>query len=98
MEIKDIPSKEILLLDALIGIIKQYMPSYGTSTYAHQSMKSGEDASDVLMHYGISDDDGHSIVFDESKVDQITNLAYKIHRSEVAVLMAGIQSKQHQEP
>lgn len=80
---KKITEKDLVFLDALIGVIEQYMDSreckedfkvYGGATmkaphkgvvYEHRNMSTGEAALDVLMEYGLADDDGYSIVPNE---------------------------------
>ncbi len=75
-------NEEILeLLDALTGMIEQYMPSREVESpyeffintvsvpenkvFEHACMTAGERASDVLMKYGLAYDDGYSIVPNE---------------------------------
>lgn len=85
-ELRAIPKRELLLIDALLGVIMQYMPEEKTSLdadenaneYKHACMKAGEDAVEELERYGVAHDDGWSIVLDLKKVDIIADIANEL--------------------
>lgn len=67
-----------LLLDVIVGLMQQYMP-HDENHYHHQCMSAGEHAADALIHYGLADDNGYSIVLDEEKVECLRECVVGIH-------------------
>ena len=62
MIMKEITKENVEILDALCGVIMQYMPKLKDGSYDHQFMGAGEDALDVLADYGLATEDGRCIV------------------------------------
>jgi hypothetical protein len=108
--IEKITKETLQILDALVGLIEQYMPSrevkepykmYGGEiiqvppegrVFEHRNMSTGEYALDVLMKYGLADDDGYSIVpnekfyllecYDNMSDEQIQKLLTELNNEE----------------
>ena len=66
MDFSTLTNNELQLLDALCGIMTQYMPSKkdpdtGETFFDHRCMCAGEDAADVLEKFGITEERGNCI-------------------------------------
>lgn len=69
-----IPTKELLLISAMIGIMDQYMDKDSEDYFLHKNMSSGEYAAEALIYYNIADDDGYGIRLCRKKADEVDDI------------------------
>ncbi len=69
-----IPTKELLLISAMVGIMDQYMDKDGEDYFLHKNMSSGEYAAEALIYYNIADDDGHGIKLCRKRSEEVDDI------------------------
>lgn len=71
---KEIDKEKAKFLDAILGLIYQYMTDKGGGVmYDHYGLSAGAAAASVLKEYGLAYDNGYAIVLNQEKIQEMHN-------------------------